>query len=96
MGSGDANNVREWLVQSGLRHHTAAFASISEEAFKGLMMQVKITCDRGCQESWSMNIRAPYASAHFVCIPCQREYSNAQYAAVASMPWEGLLHISCE
>lgn len=47
MGSGDANNVREWLVQSGLRHHTAAFAGISEEAFKGLMMQVRTTCNKG-------------------------------------------------
>lgn len=54
MGSGDANNVREWLVQSGLRHHTAAFASVSEEAFKGLIMQVKATCKKGCLESWSM------------------------------------------
>lgn len=40
MGSGDGSNVREWLVQSGLRHHTSAFAGTSEDAFKGLMMQV--------------------------------------------------------
>lgn len=43
MGSGDANSVREWLVQSGLRHHTAAFAGVTEVQFMGLMMQVS-TC----------------------------------------------------
>ena len=89
MGSGDANNVREWLVQSGLRHHVAAFASISEEAFKGLMMQVRTTCDKGCQGSWSMNIRAACGSTHFVCIPCQKQYANAQYAAVSSTAMGG-------
>ena len=42
MGSGESNSVREWLVQSGLRHHTAAFAGVTEAQFMGLMMQVSI------------------------------------------------------
>ncbi len=63
MGSDDASVVREWLVQSGLRHHTAAFAGMSELALRGLMMQVKtvlflpllaaVSCiERDAQTSW--------------------------------------------
>ncbi len=43
MGAGEANSVREWLVQTGLRHHAAAFAGVTEEQFRGLMMQVSMS-----------------------------------------------------
>ena len=42
MASREANSVRDWLVQSGLRHHTAAFAGVTEAQLMGLMMQVSI------------------------------------------------------
>ncbi len=46
MGAGEARSVREWLAQSGLSHHAAAFAGVTEEQFRGLMMQVSMSPSR--------------------------------------------------
>ena len=70
MGSDDASVVREWLVQSGLRHHTAAFAGMSELALRGLMMQVKTVSSLpllaavSCIERDSQSFWLTYCIAH--------------------------------